>query len=342
MENKNAMDSWMPADSMVFKSAADIANMLAIMAELAQITDNQYREKAFLRAAKIFRSPQVPATIGISNINALVSVAGIGPGILSRVDEFVRTGTVAEIETTRQSRRYQAFVELTRIMGVGPKTASVWMNLGIYNLGDLRRAVGARKIVLTKQQELGLRWYADLSQRIPRSSVELIVRRIRGLIIDAFVTSSDRVVIAGSYRRGAQTSGDIDILVRGNYIMNRFTRLVATQPEFIDFVSSGSERVTFIWCGDGCIARQIDILLRPDSAWGAALAYFTGDAQFAQSMRARAKRLGYKLNQNGLYKKMGRKKTLHAVSLNSEEDLFKLLGLSYIQPVDRIGELKYI
>lgn len=359
MENNHkstSTGSWLPDEEFsggamgVFpsSSSADIAEMLATMAELAAIVGNQYREKAFMKAAKIFRSPRVPAVVALGDVPGLDAIPGIGPGILARVDEFIRTGSVAEITTVKQSRRYKAFIELTSVMGVGAKTAAAWMDLGVYTLGDLRKAVGGRRIVLTKQQELGLRYVGDLRQRIPRASVESIAARIGSILVRAFgrTLTPDRVVVAGSYRRGASTSGDIDILVRGEYNMADFTKLVAAQPEFIDFTTSGNERTTFLWhegTGATSTARQVDILLRPDSAWGAALAYFTGDAQFAQSMRAHAKRLGYRLNQNGLYKINTKKNTKtvgRQIPLSTEEELFRILGLVYLEPKDRVGQVR--
>lgn len=334
--------SWMPDNNVEVYGGATrvgksvrptvIAQLFDQLAAVIQITDDQYRAKAFSRAAKIFRG--MTGEITRANIDTLQNIRGIGPGIITRVSEIIETGTIAEIDTLRESRRYNAFVELTSIKGVGAKTAAVWINLGVYTLGDLRRAVGARSIVLTKQQELGVRWYADLSQRIPRATVEQITGIIRTLVIRAFGASSE-MVVAGSYRRGATTSGDIDILVQGTSGMDRFVKLLSTRPEFTDIISSGRERTTFLWRDLGGTVRQIDVLLRPKSAWAASLAYFTGDAGFARNMRAHAKTRGYKLNQNGLYKKTGTKTSIKPIPIGSEEELFKVLGIPWVPPAQR-------
>lgn len=333
---RSGANSWMPDQTYLACSADDIAEMLDSLAEIAQITGNTFREKAFTRAAKIFRGKNVPRVIELATVDNLQKIPGIGPGITMRIAELISTGRVEEIETAKKSPRYRAFAELTSILGVGPKTAATWIDLGIYSMGDLRRAIGTGKIVPTKQQELGIRWYSDLLTKIPRKSVELIARRITSLIMRAFHTTADRVIVAGSYRRGAAASGDIDMLVRGSHRMQELTKIVAEQPEFIDFISAGDERMSFLWIDDGT-ARQIDILLRPDSAWGASLAYFTGDAQFAQSMRSRAKRMGYRLNQNGLFKKTP--KTLVRVPTPTEESVFKHLGMTYLEPAARTGAI---
>lgn len=309
-----------------------IAQLFDQLAAVIQLTDNQYRAKAFSRAAKIFRG--MTDEITLSDLKTLQDIPGIGPGIIARVSEIITTGTISEINTLRESRRYTAFVELTSIKGVGAKTAAVWINLGVYTLGDLRRAVGERKIVLTKQQELGVRWYTDLSQRIPRATVEQITSVIRALATRVFGPRVE-MVVAGSYRRGAATSGDIDILIQGTSGMDQFVKLLTDRPEFTDIISSGSERTTFLWRDLGGTVRQIDILLRPRSSWAASLAYFTGDAGFARNMRAIAKVRGYKLNQNGLYKKTSVKTGVKPIPISSEEELFKVLGMQWVPPAQR-------
>ena len=76
--------------------------------------------------------------------------------------------------------------------------------------------------------------------------------------------------------------------------------------------------------------RRIDIRLIPMVSYWPALLYFTGSYDLNQTMRLNAKKLGYKLNEYGLYNEKGK-----MFKVNSEKDIFDLLGMEYITPDKR-------
>jgi DNA polymerase/3'-5' exonuclease PolX len=65
------------------------------------------------------------------------------------------------------------------------------------------------------------------------------------------------------------------------------------------------------------------------------LLYATGSGRFNIRMRATAKRLGYLLNQRGLYKKVS-STVLRRIPVVSERALFKKLGMKYLAPNERL------
>ena len=72
--------------------------------------------------------------------------------------------------------------------------------------------------------------------------------------------------------------------------------------------------------------RRIDIRFVPFQSYYSALLYFTGSFQLNREMRQVAKKLGYKLNEYGLYKNK------KLIKVNSEKDIFDKLKLKYQEP----------
>ncbi len=250
-----------------------------------------------------------------------------GPAGVAR--EFLRTGRSTELEKLRKLPKIRAYKDFDKIMGVGPATISRWLAAGILGLPHLRREIGAGRVTLNHMQKLGLAYYQDLNTRIPRAEVELIAAEMRALLI----TLSPGLIfdIAGSYRRGKPDSGDIDILISNpqhfdDELMANFVSLVAAEPNFVDVIVAGPERVTILYKHK--LVRQIDILYVAYGSYFAALNYFTGGFIHNEKIRGIAKKMGYRLNQAGLYKL--RPYTL--IPIKSEEEIYKILGIPYIPP----------
>ena len=119
------------------------------------------------------------------------------------------------------------------------------------------------------------------------------------------------------------TVGDIDILTTAKLDSIR-TRL-ASDPKFVGMLMNGDQRLSFLYKLE-TKTRQVDILYLPLNNFYFGLLYFTGSKTFNEHMRAHAKQMGLTLNQYGLFK--GKR----ALRAHSEEDIFALLGLTYVMP----------
>ena len=90
------------------------------------------------------------------------------------------------------------------------------------------------------------------------------------------------------------------------------------------------------------IWRRIDLLLVPETEWGAALIYFTGDDIFNRSIRLLSSKKGMRLNQRGLYKDFmrgpGRVKLNEGTLIEGadEKKIFAVLGVPWRPPEQRI------
>lgn len=301
---------------------SELINALIDLKDMAGLTGDVFREKAYLRAVNIIRRTGYQITI--QNIDGLRLTATMA----DKVREYLRTGKIAELERIKRSRKYRAYRELSGIIGVGPETIKKYISLRIYNLDDLRRAVARGRVTLNNMQKYGLMYYDDLNTPIPRDEVthigSVIWGAIRGLDPDM------KFDIAGSYRRGNARSGDVDIIVSSNRdILPRIVDTLRNDSRFIDTLNNGSERITFLYRGSR--VRQVDIINLPGDRYWSGLLYFTGSYDFNEAMRGYAKKRGYRLNQNGIFKG-GR-----ALPIKSERDIFEILHLKYIPPSERTG-----
>jgi DNA polymerase (family 10) len=134
---------------------------------------------------------------------------------------------------------------------------------------------------------------------------------------------------AGSLRRKKETIGDIDIVIKtGNpeMVLKKFVKMKFVK----EILGVGTEKATII-AKEGL---QVDARVFTDKEFGAGLLYFTGDKGHNIWLRKLAIKKGLKLNEYGLFDKQGKR-----IAGKSEEEIYSKLGLKYINPEKRIGEV---
>ncbi len=313
--------------------------LLKLLTELQEIYDilgDQYRGQSLRVAIAELKKIDFPITATTFEQFAAQKRAGIGPGMLGRIKEFVTSRHIAELDILRESAELRAHKELGKIVGVGSATVNKWLKLGVNSLPTLRKAIGAGVVKLNNMQKYGLLYYNDLNTRIPRQEVAAIGALIRAqlMCIDPDIIFE----IAGSYRRGRADSGDIDILVSNrtkfhDSLLSEYEEILRADSNYVATLSSGPERLTFLYRYIG-IVRQVDILNIAFASYYAALLYFTGSYTFNTKMRGTAKAKGYRLNQAGLYK-VQKSGGLKLIPVTSEAHIFELLSYPYVAPGDR-------
>ena len=137
--------------------------------------------------------------------------------------------------------------------------------------------------------------------------------------------------IAGSYRRGAKESGDIDCLISSNvFELKDVVDLLKRKKIITDVLSMRKEKfMGIVHCPGGGLYMRLDIEFVPEDEWGTALLYFTGSKGFNVHMRAEAKRKGLLLNEHGLYNMRSGQKI---IDYPSEEEVFEKLKMKYVRP----------
>lgn len=306
---------------------ADVVLVFKDLSSKAAKEDDTYRSIAFANAAKTiadFGKDEITS----EDLKNLSFLPHIGKGTIQRLNEWMTNG-LPSVDARQPTLKL-----FMGIYGVGPVTAETWYEEGCRSLQDLIE----HKVHLSTGQQLGLKYYSDLNERIPRKEIELIEAQMTQL---ASYVKDVSFTIAGSYRRGLPTSGDIDVIVSGTG-STEFIHLL-DEYAIIEYVlSSGSTKVLTIGGlavsqlldsseRSGYRRRRIDFELVQDnpSTIACALLYFTGSKDHNKKMRGIAKDKGYLLNHEGLFK--------DGIKLDtpSERAVFEILGMEYLEPVDR-------
>lgn len=306
---------------------ADIANELHSLAELAG--KNSHKWIAYNAAANAIKSSNIDVYLA-ATAGQKPAIKRVGDKIWQIIVQYCSTGRSDARDTLTQAARAREV--FTGIIGVGEVTADSLIDSGITTINQLRVEVEAGRVALSHSQALGLRYYEDLHQRVPREEVAHINSVIGGMLSPSPIRGP---TIVGSWRRGASSSGDVDILVAYDRIGDQ-ARKIATMVGPALTLSCGTSRVSFL-LRSWVYIRQIDILFITPSEWGAALLYFTGSWEFNESMRRYAKSRGMRLNQKGLYRVAPGSNTL--IAADTEEAIFAALGLEYVEPQNRIGSM---
>jgi DNA polymerase/3'-5' exonuclease PolX len=262
----------------------------------------------------------------------LKEIEGIGVKIRAKLQEIFSTGTYSKYVETDLSVAYK---DLLQIYGIGPKKAKELINQGIYNLTILKEKLEENPELLNDSQKLGLEYYDDSLERIPREEMNLhnnylkIEARRFGL----------KTMITGSYRRKMPTSGDIDCLIHYDDLtpknsLNLFNELIddLILSGYIIGVLSRGIKKCLCFCKIKDKVRRMDLLLTTKEEYPFALLYFTGSKQFNISMRKLALEKGYSLSEHSLTKISSKRKV---TGLLSEKDIFEFLEMSYVSPAKR-------
>ncbi|KAJ7271147.1 hypothetical protein C8J57DRAFT_1320897 [Mycena rebaudengoi] len=290
--------------------------------------DDHWRAFTYNKCLRTIRSHPKP----IQTLAEALSIRHVGVKTAKKIMEIVNTGDLGRIkyENTEDVKATKLF---QGIYGVGQKTAFQWYAAGCRTLEDIKAGKGGVK--LTPAQSVGIEFYDDINDRMPRQEAKGLFDLIKpvALAIDPEL----EIHIMGSYRRGKADCGDIDIMITrcpedGRThagILHHLILRFPTMPSTKKAIYRGLCRLPRF----GSRRRRIDFLTVPWTSRGAALLYYTGDDIFNRAMRYKANRLGYSLNQRGLYAGVVRSVAKWSVKTNqgnivaseTEEEIFRML-----------------
>ncbi len=306
---------------------SDVADAFDEIADLLSIEgENPFRIRAYRRAARIVRSlPRELAEMhGASEYDA---IPGIGEDLAKKIVELIDTGRLKALETLRRKVPPQTR-ELLGLPGLGPvRVRALMSELKVANRRDLEQAIVAGRLKTVHGFGAGIqsRLEAALARREPangrlqRSVAAQYAKPLRAYL--ASLPGVSRVEIAGSYRRGRDTVGDLDVLV----CAGRGAKPLEALREYADLreiSASGATKASGILRN----GLQVDVRVVPQRSFGAALHYFTGSKDHNVHMRRMAQERGWKLSEYGLFD--GKRQVAGA----TEESVYRALGLAFIPP----------
>jgi DNA polymerase (family X) len=293
-----------------------------------------HRVVAYRSAARSVREASV-SVAGLARAGRATELAGIGGTLQEKILALLETGTIPAAEKLR-AKVPPGLIALTGLPGLGPKRARLLHSqLGVDSLDALREAALAGH--LRSVRGLGAKFEAsvlDSLNRMPThpadhqaprlllpKALELGQALADGLTVAGGAGTDVR--IAGSARRMADSVKDIDLIAVTRKPMT-LAKSLATLPEIESVAAAGKA---------GARARthsgmSVDLRIAKPSQLGNLLQHFTGSGKHNAALRAAAVRGGLHVSEYGVYDD----ETATTTTCASEQEVYALLGLAYIEP----------
>lgn len=311
-------------------SNARIAADLDEIADLLELQDaNPFRVRAYRGAARTVRDLERPIRAMVEAGEDLRELPGIGKDIAAQIERRV-AGQPMEPLAELRGEVPPGLLDVVRVQGVGPKKArALWKELGVEGLDALEAAAQQGRIEQlagfgAKSQEKILQGVASVrrfAERRRRADAEATLEPLLAWLREDEAVR--RLEVAGSFRRGRDTVGDVDLLVVSDDAPAAMARFRAYE-EVETVLGSGDDKTSLV-LDDGL---QVDLRAVGASSFGAALLYFTGSKAHNVRLRRRAQERELTLNEYGLWTASERER----VAGDREEDVYEALGLRWIPP----------
>jgi len=299
---------------------------------------NMYRLSSIQKVLKILE--KYPKKITSSE--ELRGIKNIGAKSLTRIDEILKTGKLSEIKITKESKKYlQIISQLEDIFGIGRKKAyDLFKNHNISSIKDLQEKYKKGLIDIPDNIVKGLKYVGKIKENIPRNEID----KLKTILEDTTLEINPKLfgVICGSYRRENVTSNDVDFILvhtdmktkketlENNYLI-KFVEALKKKGIIIDSLTGDDVPTKYmgIFKIDKEL-RRIDIRYVASESFYSAILYFTGTRDLNKKMRQLALDSGFVLNEYGLFNEKQK-----MFKINSEKDIFDLLGMEYLPPNKR-------
>jgi DNA polymerase/3'-5' exonuclease PolX len=314
---------------------------------------NNFRIRQLSNILSILK--KFPNKITKNNLDEIGEMRGVGKSSINRIKEILENGKLSELGDfvdTKKAKK-KSIKELEEIIGVGYAKALELYNQGITSVKMLKSKIKKKEIEVNDKVLLGLKYHGVFQENIPRKEIDsvykLLKKEVTKMNKEFKLTKNNQYCfeICGSYRREKLTSGDMDILLtkfgtteksskKDNHLERFVNRLKENitgnnkKPLLVDDMTDKNIETKYMGFSKfkNNPVRRIDIRYVPYSSYHSALLYFTGSGDLNKKMRQIAKTKGYKLSEYGLFQISDNKK----IKTNSEEEIFNLLEMDYIEP----------
>lgn len=326
---------------------ADIADTFEHIADLLEYQGgNVFRVRAYRQAARTISGMiDSLATVRADPDRSLTDIEGIGTDLAEKIGVLLDAGELPLLAELRKDVPPVVF-ELMRVPGLGPKKVKILVDqLGIDSLDALEAAcrqgrVEAVKGFGTKTQAAILENIAFAKDpehaRLLWQEADVVVQELLGWMRGCRAVR--QIEGAGSWRRGRETVGDIDLVVDSDdskSVMDRLHAWKETSAVLLRGDTKTSVR--------GPRGVQIDLRVVEQGSFGAALQYFTGSKEHNVRLRSRAREQGLSINEYGV-SRVGEEKNADRNSVTApfiagatEQEVYGAVGLPWIPPELREG-----
>ena len=320
---------------MKMHAAAKMLEEIGVLLELKG--ESPFKSRAYLNGARIVEMIGEGELKDLVEQDKLKDVKGIGAALNEKLKEYVLTGKLNYYEELK-SGIPDGLIDMLKVPGLGPrKVRALHEMLEISSLAELEYACRENRLV-------NLKGYGPKSQQNILEGIEFLRRQQGRYFLNEALTLAekllrevealpglDRLSLAGSIRRCGETIKDIDLVASSDdpaKLARAFAGLAAVQ----EVIASGDTKVT-VRLTEGISA---DLRVVDPRQYPYALHHFTGSREHNTALRGRAKSMGLKINEYGLFKGD------EIIPCSSESEFFAALGLSYIPPElrENTGEIE--
>ena len=307
----------------------EIADILSEVADLLDIQGaNPFRVRAYRTAARTLRGYSQSVAKMLQDGQDLTELPGIGSDLAGKIEEIVKTGTLAKLQELKDESAPE-LTKLLHLQGLGPKRVqALHQKLGIQSVADLEQA--ARQGKIAQLEGFGDKTQATILDELQHLTSEeeqrILLKTAEELVtpLAEYLKTHDAVhdlQIAGSYRRCKKTVGDLDILATGSpgaAIADHFVKY----EDVAEVTSQGETRTTVVLR----FGLQVDLRVVPQHSYGAALLYFTGSKAHNIHLRKLAQAQEYKINEYGVFHGQDQ------IAGETEPEIYALFDLPWLAP----------
>lgn len=277
----------------------------------------------------------------VSGENLKKNIKGIGVKISNYIDEIIENGYINDLKDKNVEE--DSYKEFMQIIGVGNAKAKEWISKDIKNIIQLKEEIKKGNISITNNINLGLKYYDDLKERIPRKEIDSLKEIMSQLLKN--IDKNIKFEICGSYRRNNKDSGDVDFLIthekynseiknykKYNYLKDILNYLKEKSIIVDEMTKNSTKKFLGLCKVPGYnLVRRIDIMFIEYKSYYSSIMYFTGNKYFNLYIRNKCLENNFSLNEYYLTNLNNDEK----IYLKSEKEIFEILNISYLNPEER-------
>jgi DNA polymerase (family 10) len=316
----------------------DVARVLRETASLLEIDGAIIgRYRSYERAAELLDSLPESIEEMARDPKRLEELPGIGERMSEHIQEILKTGDYSLRK--KLLKKYPATIlDLLTLQSLGAKkVALLWKNFKAGTVDQVEQLARDGKL-------RDLAGFGEKSEQNILKAVGVFKRSSGRFLISQAQAAADKLIeyigrvgvklesvtAAGSLRRARETVGDLDLLVtfpKGQYSRKNVDAVedyIVKYPEIEETLARGENKVSVRLTS----GMQVDVRLLELNNFGAAMIYFTGSKEHNVTLRGRANKMGYTLNEYALATLEGERRVAGA----TEEEVYAKLKLDWIPP----------
>lgn len=287
----------------------------------------------------------------IESADQVKNLPGIGKSLQDHIQEIVTTGKLLKLEHFENDEKVRTISLFGEVWGIGPATALKLYDKGNRTLDDLEKEES-----LTHAQRIGLKYFEDIKTRIPRHEVQEMEQLLQKTGEE--ILPGVNIICGGSYRRGKDTCGDMDIVIThpdGKSHVGFLSKFVKhlkdmnfLREDLIFSVHSeeGTDHGVDTYFGlctypGRELRHRIDFKVYPRDIYAFGLLAWTGNDVLNRRLRLLAESKGFRLDDTGLFPAIQSSKSKRggkgsaSLKFHTEKEVFDFLSFPWLEPHER-------